>query len=103
MTTVYVKDPDAVLDYVFDWAGVTNGSDNAKVDWLSSGETITTHTVTVSAGLTKDSDELINSNTSVRAWLSGGTAGIDYTVTCRVTTNQGRTDDRTITVSVLER
>lgn len=90
------KDPSAVLDYKFDWKAFTNGSStDPEDDWLESGETISSHSVTVASGITLDSSSLANSNTVVVAWLSGGTAGTAYEVTCRITTNQGRTDERT--------
>ena len=97
----FTKDPDAVLDYKWDWKALTNGS--GLSDWLASGEIISSHTVTVPAGITKDSSSQTDANTSVTAWLSGGTAGTDYTVTCQIVTNAGRTDDRSILVQVLER
>lgn len=86
----YTKDPDAVLDFMFDWSL-----------WLSGGETITASTMTASAGINIDS----SSNTTIRAtaWLSGGTAGFPYTVTNHITTSLGRQDDRTITVRVTNR
>lgn len=105
MTTnnVFYKDPNAVLDYKFDWKGLTNGTDGATSDWLASAETISAHTVTASTGLTVDSSTLTDTNTSVTAWLSGGTAGQDYTVVCHITTSAARQDDRTITVHVQQR
>lgn len=84
------KDPDAVLDYVFDWSA-----------WLADGETILTHQVTVEAG-----DAVIDSTSqttdTVVAWLSGGTLGTDVELRCRVTTTEGRIDDRTIVVLIRE-
>lgn len=91
-----VKDPQAVLDYKFDWQPDAN-------PWLAVGETITTRTVTVPAGLTKNSDTLTDSATSVTAWLSGGTTGVDYSVTCHIVTSQGREDDRTMIIVVRHR
>jgi hypothetical protein len=88
----FTKDPDAVLDWKFDWS-----------DWLADGETLASHSVTAAEGLTVDSSSLTDTNTSVTAWLSGGTAGKRYAVTCRVVTSASRTDDRTITVYVRER
>lgn len=97
----FVKDPDAVLDYRFDWKALTNGTGDS--DWLQSGETIATRTVTVEDGLTKDSDALADTNTSVLVWLSGGEVGESYDVTCRIVTSAGRQDDRTIQIIVEER
>ena len=101
--TKFTKDPDAVLDYKFDWKPLTNGSSGGVSDWLASGETISTRTITASTGLTKDSDSLTDTNTSVTVWLSGGTAGEDYTVACEIVTSDSRTDERTMTVYVRER
>ncbi len=86
----FVKDPDAVLDYTFDWTR-----------WLASDETISTSTVTVSAGLTKNSDS--KTTKMVTAWVSGGASGQPYTITSHIVTNQGRTDERTITIRVTNR
>ncbi len=90
MDTAYLKDPNAVLDYAFDWSS-----------WLASGETISSRTVTVPAGITLDSDT--EASGSVTAWLSGGTAGEDYQIACLIVTSAGRTDERTVRVRVRER
>ncbi len=87
---LYLKDVNAVLDWEFDWS-----------DWLTGAETISSRTVTVQTGLTKDSDTA--STTAVLVWLSGGTAGSTYTVACRIVTSASRTDERTIRISVRER
>ena len=96
------KDADSVLDYKFDWAALTNGT--GRTDWLASGETISTAVVTVGAGLTKDSDSITDTNTSVTVWLSGGTDQTEYTVACKITTDStpARTVERTIKVYVSE-
>lgn len=86
----YVKDPEAVLDYPFDWSS-----------WLKPGETITTSTFTVSAGLALDSSS--NTLSSATAWLSGGAAGTPYQVTNHIVTSAGRADDRSITIRVQNR
>ncbi|MGB2807999.1 MAG: hypothetical protein WBC22_09670 [Sedimentisphaerales bacterium] len=91
----FKKDPDAVLDYAFDWSGSSPGP------WLETGETIESHVVTVDAGLTNDSDS--ESSGIVTVWLSGGTAGTSYNVACKIVTNMGRTDERSITILVEER
>ena len=93
----YIKDPDAVIDYVFDWNGPA-----PKGPWLSTGDSVSSHTITVQSGLTLDSSEEYEDD-AIRVWLSGGTAGEEYTVACRVVTAQGRTDERTITVKVRQR
>ena len=85
-----LKDPSAVLDYVFDWT-----------EWLATGETITDHTITADTGITVDSST--ESDGKVTVWLSGGTAGINYKVACLITTSAGRTDERTLWIKVKER
>jgi len=90
MANQFDKDPAAVLDYVWDWSA-----------WLADSETISSYTVTVPTGVTKDSDS--NTTTTVTAWLSGGTAQTDYTIVCQIVTSDGRTDERSITISVTNR
>ena len=85
-----LKDPSAVLDYVFDWTG-----------WLATGETITDYTITADTGITVDSPT--EDDGKVTVWLSGGTAGINYKVACLITTAAGRTDERTIWIKVTDR
>lgn len=101
MASTFIKDPDAVLDYKFDFAASTNGSGNE--DYLASGETISTATVTAPTGLTVASSAKSDADTSVVAWLSGGTVGVDYDVVCKIVTTASRTDERTIRIRVRQR
>ncbi len=87
--TAYLKDPDAVLDYAWDWTA-----------WLAEGETISAATVTAT-GVTVDSSS--EDGGVVTAWISGGTAGVGATATCRVVTSQGRTDDRSLSLTIAQR
>lgn len=87
----FVKDPDAVLDYAFDW----------HAHWLQTGEEINTYTITVTAGLTKDGDS--ESEGVVTVWLSGGIAEQLYEVSCKIVTSLGRTDERSIEIHCGER
>ena len=82
----FVKDPDAVLDYVVKWGR-----------WLGS-DTISTSTWIVSGNVTVDSDSTSSGNSTV--WLSGGTDCTDSEVTNRIVTTGGRTNDRTIVIQV---
>lgn len=86
----YLKDPDSVLDYGFDWS-----------DWLATDETISTSSWTVPDGITEDSDAKTTIKTSV--WLSGGTAGETYEIINKIVTNQSRTDERTLSIRVVQR
>lgn len=88
---VFVKDPDAVLDFGVEW-----------VDWLEDGETITSSTWSVSpSGLTLG-EETFNGHATV-VWTSGGSEGTTYALTNRVTTSDGRTDDRTLYIRIKNR
>lgn len=88
---VITKDPDSDLDYVFNWS-----------DWLGA-DTIASCTVTAAAGLT--AHDKSNTTTAVTIWLSGGTAGTSYTVTCEIVTANAipRTVQRSVTIYVAER
>lgn len=86
----YVKDPDASLDYGFDWS-----------DWLDTGETILSSLWTVDDGLTGSGES--NDDTSTTIWLTGGTDGEDYKAVNHIVTSAGREDDRTITIKVRSR
>jgi hypothetical protein len=86
----FVKDPDAALDYTVDW----------KL-WLVPRDTISSVAWTVGAGLTNAA--AAKTTTSATIWLTGGTAGTSYDVTCEIVTTQGRTDDRTFRVNVEDR
>lgn len=92
------KDPGDKLDYKFDFANTTNGG--AEADWLTSGESIASYTITADTGITVVSDSLTDSNKSVTVWLSGGTAGQRYKVVCQITTDSSptRIKERTLTM-----
>jgi hypothetical protein len=85
-----MKDPDATLDYKRDWSV-----------WLVDDDTITASTWIVPPGLTMDSETHTDKTATV--WLSGGTLGESYTITNRVSTGQGRTDDRSALIVVRQR
>jgi len=85
----YTKDPGATLDYTIDFTA-----------WLGS-DTIATALVTTPAGLTEASES--NTTTKVTVWLSGGTVGQSYTVTCRITTTAGRVDERSLLIRVRDK
>lgn len=90
MSLTNLKDPSAVLDWTFDWS-----------NWLAAAETITDHTITADTGITVDSST--EDAGVVTVWLSGGTARIDYRVSCLITTSAGRTDERSIMIQVEDR
>ena len=84
----YTKDPDSVLDWAFDWSA-----------WLADDETIVSHEI-VADGVTVDTSD--ENEGVVTVWLSEAQKGTRR-VTCRVTTSQGRTDDRSIVLHVTDR
>lgn len=98
-----LKDPDAVLDYTFDWTA-----------WLDDiADTIASASVPVltPAGLVLDLTEPHTNGfqvvgKTVVVWLKQGTPGTTHRVTCRIVTanpSGQRTDDRSIYVKVKDR
>lgn len=87
---IFYKDPAATLDYTYDWT-----------KWLEAGDTISSHAVTVPAGVSKVSDS--HTTTAVTVWVSGGTVGTYYDIVFQVSTVGGRIDERTVKVLVADR
>lgn len=90
MSYTGIQDPQAVLDWTIDWS-----------DWLPTGDVISAHTVTAPTGITKNSSS--DTDTTVTAWITGGTIGTRYPIVYHITTVNGRQDDRTITLLTQER
>jgi hypothetical protein len=88
--TTFLKDPNEELDYGFDWSS-----------WLASGESIATYSLSAEAGITLGTNS-VNAGI-ITYWLSGGTEGETYKITCQVETNEGRIGERTMRIRVLER
>lgn len=93
----FIKDPAAVLDWSFNW----NSKNNGELPWLSPGEVILSHLITVDSGITVVSSSELEG--VVKVWLSGGTLGTTYKVTCKITTDQNRVDVRTILIKIVKR
>ena len=89
--SAFLKDPEAVLDYVVDWTA-----------YLAVAETVASAVVTVPAGITLNPTPraTVVASPTVTFWLSGGTEGTDYPIVCRVTTSSGRVDDHTLRILV---
>lgn len=106
------KDPNSVEPYYIVWCSKDGTNTGSALDTGElQGATISSATWTVPSGLTKDSSNqaavtirgvnyAINTVTTI--WLSGGTAGVDYEVHCRIVTSDARTLDRTVRVRVAE-
>ena len=86
MTFSAIKDGDSLLDYLIDWTEFLESDLIDSVLWI------------VPDGLASEAET--HDNTTATIWLSGGTVGVCYDVTCRITTVGGRVDDRTIAVTV---
>jgi len=91
-TNSWLADPQAVLDYEWDWSSWLDTANN---------ETILSHTITSDPGITVNSHTA--TSTTVTVWLTGGTVGTRYAIVCHITTSAGRQDDRTIKIVVQDR
>lgn len=83
------KDPNAVLDYTIDWK-----------DWLGD-DAILTSSWTLPVGIT--SAGVTFSSSTATVWLSGGTAGVSYSIYNQITTVGGRTEKRTFKINAIDR
>lgn len=81
---VFTKDPDATLDYTWDWTA-----------WLGD-DTISTAVFTADPGIVIEYDSVAPKTATV--WLSGGTAYQTYQVICKITTAAQRIEDRSIKI-----
>jgi hypothetical protein len=88
--THFIKDPAGIVDYTVRWTS-----------WLPSGDTISSSSWTVPAGLVKVSE----ANTDIDAviFLASGTVGQIYEVTNRIATAGGRQNDQTISILIEEK
>lgn len=87
-TDTYDHDPDARLDYSWDWT-----------HWLAASELISAQTVTsLVSGITATA--VTQANGVVTAWITATESG---DVTCHITTSAGRQDDRSISLRVRSR
>lgn len=92
------KDPEAQLVYSMDFS-----------EWLSTGQTIVSvdytenSRVNDTAPLVIESEGITNLGTFTYVELSGGAVGKIYTVTAKITTDDGATDRRSFRVKVENR
>lgn len=89
------KDYNAKLDYTFDWSLWLTGISDTIVSELTS--------IAGDGVATIGSPVTTNTSTSVTVWVTGGTVGQQYLVTCKITTTGGRIDERTIAINVRDR
>ncbi|MCK5425832.1 MAG: hypothetical protein KAI89_10685 [Emcibacter sp.] len=97
MTEQFLKDPAATIDYTIDWSA----------SYLLSGELITASSWTIlPQGAINDLsiDTILPIVSGVATiFITSGIAGKTYQLTNRITTDQGRTDERSITIRVEEK
>lgn len=111
LTDVFEKDPSSIEPIVLNWQDwlndIAEDETLATVDFSATGSTLSfsNEIVTGAIEITKKdgSTETTRASTAAQATMSGGRAGHEYTVTCRVTTNSGFRDDRSFPVRVVER
>lgn len=92
--TVFAKDPDATLDYSIDWSA-----------YLADGETLSTSDWSVEPAETGGLAVLaagVQGATS-QVTVGGGISGHSYRLVNRISTNQSRTDERSITIRAMDR
>ncbi len=85
-------DPQARLDYTWDWT-----------PWLVAGETITTATLTASGPVAAGAPTITGGK--VTAWITSTapSAAGPASVSCHIVTSAGREDDRTWSLYVTNR
>jgi hypothetical protein len=88
-----IKDPNARLDYTWDWT-----------EWLLGSDTITdaTFTIVTDDGSLVLGPPVIGTGTVV-VMISGGTLGKTYLVTGHIVTSEGREDDRSRRLAIRQR
>jgi hypothetical protein len=84
----FVKDPQATLDYSFDWG-----------PWLVS-DIIETSTWIAESGISIVNGSESFTDTITTLYLTGGSNNQKYEVTNRITTEGSRTDERTMLIRV---
>lgn len=90
--TVFLKDPDATIDYMVDWGS----------GYLEPGETIQS-----SGWSVKPTGEIVLgvaslSGTAAKVFVSGGVAGKVYQLGNQIVTTGGRTDERSLVIRVVQ-
>ena len=84
------KDPNEKLDYTLDWT-------QALID----SDVIQSSVWSVPEGLNSSSESF--DSTKCVVWLDGGTDGVKYTISNRITTSSGRIMERSATLKVKSR
>ena len=108
MADSFIKDPNSVETFTVVWCSKSNLNDGSASDTGTlQGATLSTAAASVPTGLTLDSENktsvvirgtTYDASTCHNITLSSGSLGTDYDVVSRVTTSDGRTLDKTITI-----
>ena len=85
-----IKDPDENLDYSFNWS-----------DYLSPTSDTIESVVFAAVGATLG--DVSNTTTLATAFVSGGVSGSTATLSCAITTAQGRVAQRSVYLKIKER
>ncbi len=93
----FLKSPDAITDYAIDWGA----------GYLADGESILSSEWSIfptggDMALTSHGTPQFNDNMTT-IFIKGGVAGFVYSLMNKITTSNGRTDERTIRVRIGER
>lgn len=83
----FVKDPDAILDYVWDWN-----------DWLEEGDSIDSFVIYTPTGMTEVSSS--EADGKVTVWFSMGDDFKSYKASCSIDTVFGRHDTRSVIFNI---
>lgn len=84
------KDPDETLDYSINWT-----------PRLSAGDPIASVVWVLPDALNQEDAGFLGAITTL--WISGGVAGAQYKITCRVTTDAGRIMDQGVLIKIMEK
>ena len=93
----FTQDPQAKLDYALDWRQWL-GSDHIASFTFAVNPVVPLTGLTVASSPAPDEEGGV-----VTFWLQGGAEEEVYEVTCRIVTEGGRTDDRTIGIKIKQR
>lgn len=85
------RDPSDVTPHTWDFS-----------QWLGSNDLLQTAVVTANPSDLQVSMPIIQSQTAT-VWLSGGTAGVTYTVSCQVTSQNGLEATRSASLYTVQR
>lgn len=98
------KDKDETLDYSLDWTRALETSETiSTVTWRilnNLNEKVLFEVSTTVGGLTNVTQT--NTSTIATIYLSAGQDNQQYKLYCSVTTNQGRTKERAVTIKIRE-